>query len=63
MVPVKCILAPPPPMAERAGCFKRELVVLLCLSSCNCCVALPRDGMGLSADCNCGIIILRNFHL
>ena len=32
---------------------KRELVALF--SSRDCCVALPRDDMGLSAVCDCGI--------
>ena len=36
---------------------KRELIALLCLSSwcLDCCVALPRSAMRLSAVCNCGI--------
>ena len=38
---------------------KRELVALLSLScllvSRDCCVALPRGAMGLSAVCDCGI--------
>ena len=36
---------------------KRELVALLSLSSWSrdCCVTLPRDALGLSAVCNCGI--------
>ena len=38
---------------------KRELVALLSLSSwclvIDCCVALPRGAMGLSAFCDCGI--------
>ena len=36
---------------------KRELVALLSLSSWRLvsCVALPRDAMGLSAVCDCGI--------
>ena len=36
---------------------KRELVAcLVCfLLSCDCCVALPRGAMGLSAVCDCGI--------
>ena len=33
---------------------KRQLVALLILS-CDCCVALPRGAMGLSAVCDCGI--------
>ena len=32
---------------------KRELIALLV--SCDCCVALPRGVMGLSAVCDCGI--------
>ena len=37
---------------------KRELVALLkfvFLVSSDCCVALPRGAMGLSAVCDCGI--------
>ena len=36
---------------------KRELIALLCLSSwcVDCCVALPRSAMRLSAVCDCGI--------
>ena len=36
---------------------KRELVLyFVCLLvSCDCCVALPHDDMGLSAVCDCGI--------
>ena len=36
---------------------KRELVALLSLPSWtrDCCVALPRGAMGLSAVCDCGI--------
>ena len=33
---------------------KKELVALLSLSR-DCCMALPRDAMGLSAVCDCGI--------
>ena len=33
---------------------KRELAALLSLSR-DCCVTLPRDAMGLSADFDCGI--------
>ena len=36
---------------KRAGCFA-YFVFLVSLDSC---VALPRDTMGLSAVCNCGI--------
>ena len=36
---------------ERAGCFA-EFVFLV---SHDCCVALPRGTMGLSAVCDCGI--------
>ena len=36
---------------ERTGCF--DLFVFLV--SRECCVSLPRDAMGLSAVCNCGI--------
>ena len=36
---------------ERAGCF----AWFVFLASCGCCVALPRDAMGLSAVCDCGI--------
>ena len=28
---------------------------LYCLQHCDCCVALPRGAMGLSAVCDCGI--------
>ena len=39
---------------------KKELVVLLTvwfvfLVFCDCCVALPRGAMGLSAVCDCGV--------
>ena len=36
---------------------KRVLVALLFifLGSRDCCVALPHDAMGLTAECNCGI--------
>ena len=36
---------------ERAGCF----ALFVFLASCDCCVALPHDAMGLSAVCDCGI--------
>ena len=41
--------------------WKRELVALLgawfvFLVSRDCCVALPRSAMGLSAVCDCGMI-------
>ena len=36
---------------ERAGCF----VWFAFLVSCDCCVALPRDAIRLSAVCDCGI--------
>ena len=36
---------------ERAGCF----ALFVFLVSCDCCVALPYDGTGLSAVCDCGI--------
>ena len=36
---------------ERAGCFARFVF----LASCDCCVAFPRDAMGLSAVSDCGI--------
>ena len=39
---------------------KRELVAVLSLS-CDCCVALPRYAMDLSAVCDCGISNLLNF--
>ena len=29
--------------------------LLVFLLSCDCCVALPHDAMGLSAVCDCGI--------
>ena len=32
-----------------------ELVALLSLVSCDCCVALLPGAMGLSAACDCGI--------
>ena len=34
-----------------AGCF-------VFLVSRDCCVALPRDAMGLSAVCDCGILLI-----
>ena len=36
---------------DRAGCF----ALFVFLVSHVCCVALPRDAMGLSAVCDCGI--------
>ena len=36
---------------ERAGCF----TLFVFLVSRDCCVALPHNVMGLSADCDCGI--------
>ena len=42
---------------KRAGCC----ALFVILASCDCCVALPCDAMGLSAVCDCGISILRNF--
>ena len=36
---------------ERAGCFAYTFVFLV---SRDCCVALPRGAMGLSAVCDCG---------
>ena len=36
---------------ERAGCF----ALYVFLVSRDCCVALPRGAMGLSAVCDCGI--------
>ena len=36
---------------ERAGCFAWFVLLV----SRDCCVALPRCAMGLSAVCNCGI--------
>ena len=36
---------------ERAGCF----AWFVFLVSWDCCVALPRGAMGLSAVCDCGI--------
>ena len=36
---------------ERAGCF----AWFVFLVSRDCCVALPRGAMGLSAVCDCGI--------
>ena len=38
-------------MGERAGCF----ALFVFLVSCDSCVALPHDAMGLSAVCDCGI--------
>ena len=37
-------------MGKRAGCF----VLFVFLVSCDYCVALPHDAMGLSAVCDCG---------
>ena len=44
---------------ERAGCFAKFVF----LASCDCCVALPGNAMGLSAVCACGnyLIILTIF--
>ena len=36
---------------ERAGCF----ALFVFMISRDCCVALPRGAMGLSAVCDCGI--------
>ena len=36
---------------ERAGYFAKFVFLM----SCDCCVALPRDAMGLSAVCDCDI--------
>ena len=36
---------------ERAGCF----TLFVFLVSCDCCVALSHNAMGLSAVCDCGI--------
>ena len=36
---------------ERAGCFAKYVFLM----SGDCCVALPRGVMGLSAFCDCGI--------
>ena len=36
---------------ERAGCF----AFFVFLTSRDCCVALPRGAMGLSAVCDCGL--------
>ena len=36
---------------ERAGSFGKFVFLV----SCDCCVALPRGAMGLSAICDCGI--------
>ena len=38
-------------MGKRAGCFAYFVVLV----SRDCCVALPRGVMGLSAVCDCGI--------
>ena len=38
-------------MEERAGCFAKFVFLV----SRDCCVALPRGAMGLSAVCDCGI--------
>ena len=42
---------------------KKELVAgsFVFLASCDCCVALPRYAMDLSAVCDCGISIILNF--
>ena len=34
---------------------KRELIALLFMVFLDCCVALPRGAIGLSAVCDCGI--------
>ena len=39
---------------ERAGCFALSVVLV----SRDCCVALHRGAMGLSAVCDCGISLL-----
>ena len=36
---------------ERAGCFAYSAFIV----SRDCCVALPRGALGLSAVCDCGI--------
>ena len=36
---------------ERAGCFAWFVLLV----SSDCCVALPRGAVGLSAVCDCGI--------
>ena len=38
-------------MGKRAGCFAKFVFLV----SRDCCVALPRGAMGLSAVCDCGI--------
>ena len=53
-----CMLLYVPSSFEIILMGKRELVALLSfvfLVSLNCCVALPRGAMGLSAVCDCGI--------
>ena len=40
-----------------AGCCAKFVF----LASCDCCVALPRYAMDLSAVCDCGFSILLNF--